>query len=140
MKSLFTLCLLFLMTILVHTNLVAQEKYTLTVEFSNIKNDKGKIWVAVYNTDDGWMKDMVTGDSATISNQTSSINFTLPAGEYAVSVFHDENENKKLDTNSIGIPKEKYGFSNNPKSTFGPPSYSKAKFTLQEDKRINIKF
>ena len=33
----------------------------------------------------------------------------LPEGEYAISLFHDENENKELDTNFIGIPKEAFG-------------------------------
>ena len=37
----------------------------------------------------------------------------LPAGVYAVSVFHDENMNQKLDKNFVGVPKEEYGASNN---------------------------
>jgi len=54
----------------------------------------------------------------------------LPAGEYALLVYHDQNRNNRLDRNFIGIPKEPLGFSNRyePK---GPPSYSRAVFSLK---------
>ncbi|MCE3018753.1 MAG: DUF2141 domain-containing protein [Pirellula sp.] len=48
----------------------------------------------------------------------------------AIAAFQDVNENEKLDKNSLGIPTERYGFSNNPKRGFGPPSFQQAKFTL----------
>ena len=56
----------------------------------------------------------------------------LPAGEYALVVYYDENENERLDRNFIGIPKEPLGFSNSymPK---GPPTYERARFTLNAD-------
>ena len=42
----------------------------------------------------------------------------------AVSAYHDENDNSKLDKNSFGIPIERYGFSKNPKRGFGPPQFN----------------
>jgi uncharacterized protein (DUF2141 family) len=54
----------------------------------------------------------------------------LPAGVYAVSVFHDENMNQKLDKNFVGVPKEGYGASNDPKKKMGPPSFEETKFQL----------
>lgn len=54
----------------------------------------------------------------------------LPEGVYAVSVFHDENMNQKLDKNFMGIPKEGYGASNNPKKKMGPPDFEETKFQL----------
>jgi len=46
----------------------------------------------------------------------------------------------KLDTNFLGIPKEPYGFSNNPSTLFGPPSFKKASFVLHlETKIVTIK-
>jgi outer membrane protein len=53
----------------------------------------------------------------------------VPAGEYALVVYHDENGNERLDKNFIGIPKEPMGFSNDyvPK---GPPTYDRARFLL----------
>jgi len=52
----------------------------------------------------------------------------IKLGNYAVSVLHDENQNKDLDTNMLGIPKEGYGFSNNVTGVIGPPSFRKARF------------
>ena len=56
----------------------------------------------------------------------------LPFGYYAVKLYHDENQNKKLDKNFFGIPTEGYGFSNDP-SSIGVPSYEKARFGPMSD-------
>ncbi len=50
----------------------------------------------------------------------------LPAGRYAVAVFHDENGNGVLDTNFFGVPIEGYGFSRSAKGLFGPPDFEQA--------------
>lgn len=59
-------------------------------------------------------------------------------GEYAVKLYHDENDNGKLDKNFIGIPKEGYGFSNNG-GRFGSPSFEKASFVVEENTMLSIK-
>ena len=48
----------------------------------------------------------------------------------AVSAYHDQNENQKLDKNALGIPLERYGFSNNPQRGFGPPKYRQASIVV----------
>ncbi len=53
----------------------------------------------------------------------------LAAGSYAVSLFHDENRNGRLDT-TMGIPREGFGFSRNPPIRFGPPKFDAARFTV----------
>jgi len=55
----------------------------------------------------------------------------LPFGEYTVRFFHDENDNGEFDTGFLGIPREGYGFSNNARPRFGPPSYHKARFQVR---------
>jgi len=54
----------------------------------------------------------------------------VPAGEYAVAVFADSNENGKLDNNFFGIPKEPVGVSRNAKGRFGPPAFADAAFRV----------
>lgn len=56
----------------------------------------------------------------------------VPAGEYALVVYHDENENGRLDKNFIGIPKEPMGFSNRYKPK-GPPTFDRARFAVNAD-------
>lgn len=43
-----------------------------------------------------------------------------------------------MDSNFLGIPKEDYGCSNNATGFMGPPKYNDAKFTLSENKTVNI--
>jgi uncharacterized protein (DUF2141 family) len=75
-----------------------------------------------------------TGDPDAIrrtlpANQAARIGFDIPPGAYALSAIHDENGNGRLDT-SLGIPREGFGFSNNPHIWFGPPSFAAARFLL----------
>lgn len=51
----------------------------------------------------------------------------VPAGTYAVAAFHDANENGKLDT-MMGIPKEGFAFSRNPKMRARAPHFIEASF------------
>lgn len=50
----------------------------------------------------------------------------LKPGTYAFLVFQDENGNKQLDRNLLGIPTEPYGFSGKMGVIPGPPNFEKA--------------
>lgn len=53
----------------------------------------------------------------------------------AVSAYHDENDNSRLDKSSFGIPTERYGFSKNPKRALGPPKFGEAAIELSLTKQ-----
>lgn len=97
-------------------------------------SDKGKVLVKVVNKDN----EKVSGHELKVQDQKATLKLELPAGRYAFSAFHDANDNKKLDTNWMGIPNEKYGFSNNARGTFGPPSLEDQLVEIQSDKTISI--
>jgi uncharacterized protein (DUF2141 family) len=111
----------------------------LSVVIGGFKNDKGTAVVALYNNGEGFPKSpqkaLKTMTIRIINKQAAADFENLPPGEYAVSVYHDENSNKKMDTNFLGIPKEGVGNSNNAKGHFGPPKYSDAKFIFKGDKQ-----
>ncbi|MBA6151332.1 DUF2141 domain-containing protein [Gelidibacter maritimus] len=113
----------------------------LTVHVKNIKSLKGEIIIGVFNTDKDFLKDGVAIKNYTISvdevNETIVIN-DLPKGEYALSLYHDENSDNECNRNFLGIPKEAYGFSNNVKPKFSAPSYEECKFMLVENKTLDI--
>jgi uncharacterized protein (DUF2141 family) len=101
-------------------------------EIGGLRNDKGEVLCALYSSADGFPK---KGDKAAahakspISVGRAVCDFPdIPAGTYAISVFHDENSNGKLDTNFMGIPREGVGASNNAKGHFGPPKFDAAAF------------
>ncbi len=115
---------------------------TLKISMTGFKNDKGSAMIALcnskedYKKKDGWFD----GAVAPIKGGKSEWTFAnLPFGTYAVKAYHDENGNGKLDTNSFGAPKEEYGFSNNARATFGPPSFEDARFAIDKaDVTISI--
>ena len=57
----------------------------------------------------------------------------VPAGEYALLVYHDENDNRQLDVNFINIPREPIGFSNTYRPR-GAPTFRNARFAFHPDK------
>jgi uncharacterized protein (DUF2141 family) len=109
---------------------------TLTVHVTGARNAKGKIRVALFRDGKGFPNDAsqaVHTQAGDIDPQTLSAQVVfadLRTGVYAVSVFHDENMNERLDKNFMGVPKEGYGASNNPKKKMGPPNFNEAKFQL----------
>jgi uncharacterized protein (DUF2141 family) len=68
----------------------------------------------------------------------------LPAGTYAISVFHDVNDDGILNTNLVGLPQEGYGFSNNHTYATHPASFEESQFTLDaqdlRELRIRLKY
>lgn len=117
-----------------------EESFNITVNISGLDSDKGKILIALYNEKGQFLKKGFRGGMTKIIDKKISYVFEgIPKGEYAISFFHDENDNNKMDTNFLGIPKEDYGCSNNAKGFMGPPKYDDAKFQLTENKTINIK-
>ena len=116
--------------------------HSLTVEVSNIEKSRGQILIGLYNQAEGFTQIDTVYKKAlltTLDDTTLSYTFTdIPDGEYAISIFHDENSNNELDTNFLGIPKEGYGFTNNVRPTFRPATFDEAKFILSSDLNLSI--
>lgn len=113
----------------------------ISVDIHDVPSSEGKISVAVYNNADGFLKfDKVFKCDSIIAQKGITKIFIndLPKGEYALAIFHDENGNDKLDTNWLGIPKEKVAFSKAKMKTFGPPGFKECAFKLESDMAIAI--
>ncbi len=111
----------------------AQELGTIKVTITNASSDKGKILIGLYNSEANFLKKTFKGTMSKTVDGECEIEFNdLPYGEYAVSIFHDENDNNRLDSNFMGIPKEDNACSNQAKGFMGPPKYKDAKFMLSE--------
>lgn len=126
--------------ILASTTIVAQDaKVDLKVKITGIKNNNGKIMVGLYDSEGNFLKKTFQSKSTIIKGNSAYVVFeNLNKGEYAISLYHDENNNDKLDTNFFGIPKEDYVTSNNAKGFMGPPKYADAKFNLQQSKELQL--
>ena len=103
----------------------------LTVTIDHVRNDRGSILAALYDSEASFMKQpsaRATFKAKAAQGEVQYVFHDLAAGQYALSVFHDENDNGKLDKNFIGIPSEGYGFSNGARGRAGPPAFNKAAF------------
>ena len=105
---------------------------TIHVEIEGLRNDKGGVACALYSSSDGFPKQAdkaVARTTVAIADKKAVCEFSgIAPGTYAISAFHDENGNGKLDTNFMGIPREGVGASNGAKGHFGPPKFDKAAF------------
>ena len=120
----------------------AQEKAILKIDFDMAEYNHGKLFVALYNTEESFLKETSTGTIVEVVNGRATAIFeNLKYGTYAVSSFYDKNDNGKLDTNFLGIPKEPTAMSNNAKGKLGPPKFKDAKFNISSTKNsIKINF
>lgn len=115
---------------------------TLKVSIQDLPSNKGKLLYLLFKDEKGFPDDEKESVVSGSQDLKLGVEFEikdLKPGTYALSVIHDANDNEKLDTNFIGIPKEAFGFSNDPKIYFGPPSFKKASFEVKHDSEIKIK-
>jgi uncharacterized protein (DUF2141 family) len=109
---------------------------TLTVGIEQLRNNKGKLLLELNND----KEEVIKGFTGTIAaNKSIVVINDLKPGKYAFKYFHDENNDEKLNTNFMGIPKEGYGFSNNAKGSFGPPSFDKTVFEITKSDTMHCK-
>lgn len=122
---------------------VTENKLSITI--TGLNNNKGHVLISVYKDGVGYPEEVdkaVRRAKLTITNKTATVSFAgLASGNYAIAILHDENDDGKMNSNFLGIPKEGYGFSNNVMGSFGPPAFSKASFqyNANQSKKISIK-
>jgi uncharacterized protein (DUF2141 family) len=109
---------------------------TLTIRVENAEPGKGHLMAGIFNDERNFPDNYFKGQRVIVIDTITVITFTdLPEGVYAVSVYQDTNGNEQLDKNIFGIPKEKYGFSNNADR----PNYGKCLFDFKSDMTITIR-
>jgi uncharacterized protein (DUF2141 family) len=103
----------------------------ITVIVQGIRGSGGFVRVGLWNAAEGFpsTEKLFARGTAEVHGDSASVELdNIPAGIYAASAYHDENDNHKLDTNRLHIPTEGYGFSNAAQSRLGPPSFQSAAF------------
>lgn len=110
----------------------------LIVRINNFDSAEGEVRIALNNSDENYNEGEPFRAAAAkiVDGKTEYIFVNIPFGDYAVKCYHDENSNRKMDSNFLGIPTEAYGFSNNARGSFGPPDYEDAKFLFSADKQV----
>ncbi len=112
------------------------EKSNISLNITDFASSKGNAMVLLLDQNEN----EVSNHILPIINKKVSYTFKLVnSSKYAVKVYHDENSNKKLDANILGIPKEKWGVSNNVEAKLGPPDFKKMLFEVKSDITIQIR-
>jgi uncharacterized protein (DUF2141 family) len=114
---------------------------TLNINIEGCRNDRGHVMVGLYSDPADFPEprdpDAVLGAEVVIRGGRATASFEdLPAGRYAVAVIHDENDNKRMDTNLIGMPKEGFCFGNNA-MRMGKPRFNDCAVPVYSDE-VNI--
>ncbi len=100
------------------------------LEITGMESDEGQILIGLYNSEDQWLQKPYKGAFGKIANGVSKVIFRdIPEGFYAISVFHDKDNDGQL-KKFLGVPTERFGASNDAPSRFGPPRWRDAKFQL----------
>lgn len=122
--------LIFFAILLISSLASAQVKVKLKVE--GVEKNVGKIYVSVFNSESTYKaREVYESFSLNADNETVTKDLNLPAGQYLFSIYQDSNGNGKLDTNLIGIPREKFGFSNY-EGRSAPGSFNRHRIEIRE--------
>ncbi|MEB3219093.1 MAG: DUF2141 domain-containing protein [Nostocales cyanobacterium 94392] len=115
----------------------------LGVTVKGLKNQKGQVCFSIFSSSRGFPnndKNALKAKCVKLENSSVQLNIpSLKPGTYAIAMFHDSNGDGKLNTNSLGIPKEGFGFSRNPRIVTGPPKFGdSAVFVVGSSTNIEI--
>ena len=107
----------------------------IVVTIIGFESDAGQVLVALWNDPEHFPTggNHIAASRAVIKDRAAQVEFAdVAQGGYALSVFHDENDNGELDTGFMGIPKEPIGASNDARGRFGPPKFDDARFQVDQ--------
>ncbi|MCA8832014.1 DUF2141 domain-containing protein [Hymenobacter sp. BT728] len=119
--------------LLPHLSHAAQPNASVTVVVSALASSTSAVKLYFYNVRE---KFLTKGGYAFMrvvkpgGQRQVSLPVELPAGEWAVAITQDVNNNDKLDKNLMGIPTEPFAFSNNVRPRLAPPAFDDCKFTV----------
>lgn len=105
-----------------------------TADVIGLQSSAGRVLASVFCSKNGFPNKVARACATKlvkIVNKRARLEFdSLPAGQFAMALFHDENANSKLDTNLFGMPSEGWGASRDAQAHMGPPDWEDARMTL----------
>jgi uncharacterized protein (DUF2141 family) len=122
----------------------AQGPSSITVRITGFRNSDGFAYIALYDQPDGFPAVKAKAlriQNGVIRNGEVIARFAqLPPGTYAIITYHDENANGVYDMNVLGLPKEGWGASNDPRPRIRAPRFDEAKFEVSHpEQTVEIK-
>ena len=110
------------------------------IQISGLRSKKGTLRIGLFNSKETFSKKGKAIRSAVVkpnSREAETSFKELPYGYYAISLYHDENDNDKYNLGLVLFSRERYGFSNNVKPGLrGPPSFEAAMFLMNSNEQV----
>ena len=105
----------------------------LEVEIECLRSAEGKVRLALFDSSQTHLETAVRSGVIGIGEDETVWRVAkLTAGDYSLAVYHDRNDNGRLDRGFLGLPTEPYAFSNGLRARFGPPSWDPARFPVEQ--------
>lgn len=121
-----------------------QHREGIELTISNIRNQKGLIRIGLYRSDSGFPDK--PAESFSLAKDTISggvLRLFLPSvkpGSFGFSILDDENRDGKMDYRLGIIPKEGFGFSNNPRVTRKAPTFNETSISYTSGlRKVTVK-
>lgn len=116
-------------------SLMAPKKNTLTITVTTTKNS-GTIYLRLMNEKN---EKITECESKVVDGKVICTFEELEPGKYAAAAYQDLNDDKEMNANMFGMPVEPYGFSNDARGQFGPPSFDDQLFEFEKELEITFK-
>lgn len=130
--------IILIFTLFLATTTIFATKHKVLLKIENVNSEKGHLFISVSNNEKTFKTENAFEKAKIIPKmKITEYELELDDGEYSFAIYHDTNENEKLDSNIFGIPKEPYGFSNLGSKKI-PGDFNKHKVLIKEDKIITI--
>ena len=113
---------------------------TVIVHVTGAHPASGTAEISLFNSAEGFMKEPFLQRAVAVPEDGNpTVEFAgVPAGEYAIVVVHDENDNGKLDSGFLGFGGESYAWFRSAHPLFGWPDFDDVKFEVTEDMEIEV--
>ncbi|MBN8609077.1 MAG: DUF2141 domain-containing protein [Deltaproteobacteria bacterium] len=115
----------------------AQTGRRVVVVIENLRSGRGQVLGGLYTNPRVWLREGHAAADCTAPIRAGRAecvfeNVTTP--RFAFAGMHDEDSDRELDRDALGLPQEGYAFSNDAREPFGPPSFAAAAF--QRDRLV----
>jgi uncharacterized protein (DUF2141 family) len=107
---------------------------TIEAHVVKLRNNHGQVVCTLFTPSDKFPDQSHEGMTVAvpIKNRQATCHFkNVQYGNYAIVAYHDENHDGKFNQNWLGLPKEGFGFSDNP-GTLRKPTFNDAKFNVDQ--------
>lgn len=117
---------------------IASAQVLAKLKIEGVEKNGGEIYISIFNSEFTYKaREAYLSSSLDADNEAVTKELNLPAGQYVFSIYQDSNGNGKLDSNIIGIPREKFGFTNYDGKS-APGSFNRHKVQINEQGNVIV--